>query len=146
LVWDDVTGKWEQPTDNWGELRFCSAAPGVGAEWTDDGARREPRHLKSRPQGEWRQVPIAPPLTRILRAHLDQFSTGLESRVFTGVRGGELPSITYRRVWDKARFAALTHAEYESPREAPSSRLMRRAPLRNRTVDLLLTIDMSTAT
>jgi integrase len=27
LVWDDVTGRWEQPADNWGELRFCSAAP-----------------------------------------------------------------------------------------------------------------------
>lgn len=56
LVGDADTGKWEEPADNWGELRFCSAAPEVGAEWTDDGTRREQRHLKSRPAGEWRRV------------------------------------------------------------------------------------------
>jgi integrase len=114
-VWNDDTDNWEEPPDNWGELRFCSAAPEAGAEWTDDGARREHRHLKSRPVGEWRRVPVAPPLTRILRAHLREFGTGPGGRVFTGVQGGELASITYRRVWDKARLAALTPAEYASP-------------------------------
>ena len=38
-----------------------------------------------------------------------------EGRVFSGVQRGELPSITYRRVWDKARNAALAPAEYASP-------------------------------
>jgi len=113
LVRKNDTGGWEEPADNWGELRFCSAAPEAGAEWTNDGARREQRHLKSRPVGEWRRVPVAPPLTRILRAHLRQFGT--DGRVFTGVQGGELASITYRRVWDKARGAALSPAEYVSP-------------------------------
>jgi integrase len=112
---NDATGEWEEPDDNWGELRFCSAATEVGAEWTDDGARREHRHLKSRPEGEWRIVPIAPPLTRILRAHLNQFGTGPEARVFSGIHRGELASVTYRRVWDNARSAALTPAEYASP-------------------------------
>lgn len=85
------------------------------AEWTDDGARREQRHLKSRPAGEWRRVPIAPPLTRLLRAHLETFGTGPGGRVFSGVHGDELASITYRRAWDKARRAVLTPGEYASP-------------------------------
>lgn len=115
LVQNDTTGEWEEPTDNWGELRFCSASTEIGAEWTDDNARREHRQLKSRPIGEWRRVPVAPPLTRILRSHLDQFGTGPDALVFSGVQRGELASITYRRVWDKARGAALTPAEYASP-------------------------------
>jgi len=115
LIRNDATGNWEEPADNWGELRFCSAATEIGAEWTDDSTRREHRHLKSRPMGEWRRVPIAPPLTRILRSHLDKFGTGPDGRVFSGVHRGELASITYRRAWDKARRAALTPAEYASP-------------------------------
>ena len=115
LVWNAASGKWEEPADHWAELRFCSAAPEVGAEWTDDGTRREQRHLKSRPAGEWRRVPVPPPLTRLLRAHLEAFGTGPGGRVFSGVHGGELASITYRRVWDKARRAALTSGEYASP-------------------------------
>jgi integrase len=112
LVRNAATGQWEEPADNWGELRFCSAAPEVGAEWTDDGARREQRHLKSRPIGEWRRVPVAPPLTRILRTHLKTFGTGPGGRVFSGVHGDELASITYRRVWDKARHTVLTSSEH----------------------------------
>jgi hypothetical protein len=115
LIWNAATGKWEEPADNWGELRFCSAAPEVGTEWTNDGTRREQRHLKSRPAGEWRRVPVPPPLTRLLRAHLETFGTGPGGRVFSGVHGGELASITYRRVWDKARRGALTSGEYASP-------------------------------
>jgi integrase len=65
--------------------------------------------------GEWRRAPVPPPLTRILRAHLDRFGTRPSGRAFSGIRGDELASITYRRVWDKARRAALTPAEYASP-------------------------------
>ena len=82
LVRNNDTGECAEPADNWGELRFCSAAPEAGAEWTDDGTRREQRHLKSRPVGEWRRVPVAPPLTRILRAHVRQFGAGPGGRVF----------------------------------------------------------------
>jgi len=115
LVRNDATGKWEEPADNWGELRFCSAATEIGAEWTDDDTRREHRSLKSRAVGEWRRVPIAPPLTRILRSHLDEFGAGPDGRVFSGIHRGELASITYRRVWGKARCSALAPAEYASP-------------------------------
>ena len=115
LIWNDVTDKWEEPADNWGELRFCSAATEIGAEWTNDDTRREHRHLKSRAVGEWRRVPIAPPLTRILGSHLDEFGTGPDGRVFSGIHRGELASITYRRAWNKARRTALTPADYASP-------------------------------
>lgn len=115
LVWNEDTGTWVEPEDDWGELRFCSAAPEVGAEWTDDGARREHRGLKSRAAGEWRRVPSAPPLTRLLRRHLEEFGTGPGDRLFYGVRGGELAAITYRRAWDRARATALSPAEYASP-------------------------------
>jgi len=116
LVRNATTGGWEEPTDNWGKLRFCSAAPEVGSEWTDDGTRRERRQqLKSRPVGEWRVVPVPPPLTRLLRTHLEAFGIGPGGRVFSGVYGDELASITYRRVWDKARRAALTPSDYASP-------------------------------
>jgi integrase len=115
LAQNATTGNWEEPADNWGKLRFCTAAPEVGAVWTDDGARREHRHPKSRPVGEWRRVPIPPPLTRLLRMHLTMCGTGPGDRLFSGVYGSELASITYRRAWDKARCAALTPAEYASP-------------------------------
>jgi integrase len=115
LVLNKATGCLDEPIDNWGELRFCSAATEIGAEWTDDNARREHRQLKSRAIGEWRRVPVAPPLTRLMRAHLERFGGPPTGRVFSGVRGGELASVTYRRVWDRARQAALTPAEYASP-------------------------------
>jgi hypothetical protein len=46
-VRNEETGEWQEPADNWGELRFKSAAPEAGAEWTDDGQIRDHRHLKS---------------------------------------------------------------------------------------------------
>jgi integrase len=115
LVRDEETGETEEPDGAWGELRFSTAAPEVGAEWTDDGQRHDHRQLKARAAGEWRHVPIAPPLVRILRQHLDDFGHGRGGLVFTGVHGGELSSATYRRVWDRARGQALTPAEYASP-------------------------------
>jgi integrase len=60
LVWNETTTEWEEPADDWGSLRFSSAAPEVGAEWTNNGARREQRRLKARAEGEWRHVPTAP--------------------------------------------------------------------------------------
>jgi integrase len=60
-------------------------------------------------------VPVHPELAKLLRDHLTQVGTAPDGRLFSGVRGGELPTITYRRPWIKAREAALTAAEQRSP-------------------------------
>jgi integrase len=117
LVWDDSTRQCEEPDepDGWGELHLRNAAPDAGREWTDSGTERETRQLKHRGDGETRVVPIHPELVKLLRAHLEEFGTASDGRLFTGVRGPELPTITYRRAWIKARRAALTPEEYASP-------------------------------
>jgi integrase len=104
-----------QDDDEWGALHLRAATPDVGSDWTDDGSQRERRHLKHRAEGDSRIVPVHPELSRILRAHLGQFGTASDGRLFTGVRGGELPTITYRRAWIKARHMALTASEQASP-------------------------------
>jgi integrase len=101
--------------DGWGELHIRGATPDAGGEWTDDGSPRERRQLKHRAEGDSRIVPAHPELTELLREHLDRFGTATDSSLFGGVRGGELPTITYRRAWTKARQTALTEAEQASP-------------------------------
>jgi integrase len=101
--------------DDWGELHIRSATPDAGSEWTDDGSMREMRQLKHRAEGDSRIVPTHPELTRLLRLHLANFVTEPDGRLFGGVRGGELPTITYRRAWIKARRTALSAAEQASP-------------------------------
>ncbi|MDA8318563.1 MAG: integrase [Actinomycetota bacterium] len=136
LILNAATGEWEEPADDWGELWFCSTAPEVGIEWTDDGTRREQRHLKSRPVGEWRRVSVPPPLTRILRAHLARFGTGRDGRIFTGVQGGELASITYRRSWHRARHDVLTSAEHRETCKNVACDVVLASPLARRVYDL----------
>jgi hypothetical protein len=96
LIWNEATQSWDEPAedDDWGDLHFRGAAPDAGGEWTDDGSHRELRQLKQRAVGDSRIVPTPPPLTRILRAHIRDFGTAPDGRLFTGVRGGELPTIT----------------------------------------------------
>jgi integrase len=112
-VWDEESPLQRDP--DWGELHIRSATPDAGSEWTDDGSPRERRQLKHCPEGDSRIVPVHPELTRLLRDHLAEFGTAPDGRLFSGVRGGELPTITYRRAWIKAREAALTAAEQGSP-------------------------------
>ena len=101
--------------EEWGELHIRSATPDAGSEWTDDGSVRERRQLKHRPEGDSRIVPTHPELTALLREHLAKFGVPPDGRLFGGVRGGELPTITYRRAWTKARRMALGEAEQASP-------------------------------
>jgi integrase len=54
-------------------------------------------------------------LARLLRDHLAQFGTPPDGRLFSGVRGGELATVTYRGAWSRARQNALTAAEQASP-------------------------------
>ncbi|GAB3479884.1 hypothetical protein [Nocardiopsis coralliicola] len=64
-----------------------------------------------------RPVLCPPELTRILREreHLAEYGAGAGGLVFTGVKGGRLPTITYRRAWRHARRQALTEQEQRSP-------------------------------
>lgn len=116
-AWDEESQQWQDPPDDqeWGDLHIRSATPDAGREWTDDGSLRERRQLKHRADGDSRIVPTHPELTRLLRDHLAKFGTAPDGRLFGGVRGGELPTITYRRAWTKARQASLTAAEQASP-------------------------------
>ncbi|WP_182883275.1 tyrosine-type recombinase/integrase [Microbispora sp. H10949] len=115
LIRNPDTGELEAPADSWGELHLVKAAPYAGRDWTDTGDAREERALKHRAEGQSRTVPLPPPLVRILRAHLAEFSDGPGGRLFYGVQGGELPFITYRRAWKAARKTALTEKEFASP-------------------------------
>ena len=116
-TWDAERHLWQDPPedDDWGELHLRTATPDAGSEWTDDGNSRERRQLKHRAEGDTRIVPTHPELTRLLREHLASFGPATDGRLFAGVRGGELPTITYRRAWIKARQVALTAAEQASP-------------------------------
>ncbi len=46
---------------------------------------------------------------------MKEFGTAPDRSLFTGIRGGELPTITYRRAWAAARKTALTPEEQRSP-------------------------------
>jgi integrase len=103
------------PEAGWGELLISETAPNAGAAWTDSNQRRDRRHLKQRGRGEVRAVPCPPPLTELLHAHLARFGTTSDGRLFRSLTGGDVSESTIGRVWDRARRAALTEAEYSSP-------------------------------
>ncbi len=104
-----------EQANEWGELHLRNATPDTGRDWTDDGSARERRQLKHRAEGDSRIVPVHPELAHLLRDHLAQFCAADDGRLFSGVRGGELATVTYRRAWIKARQDALTAAEQASP-------------------------------
>jgi integrase len=115
LVWDEKARCFREPDDDWGELHLRTARPDVGRQWTDDGGGRDRRGLKHRAEGEIRRVPCPPPLTRLLREYIAVFAGEPADLLFRGVQGRSLPSITYRRAWDRARKAALQAEGYRSP-------------------------------
>jgi integrase len=87
--------------------RVCAQRKQSVSGWRTSSCRTK------RPEGDTRIVPVHPELTRLLIDHL-ALGTAPDGRLFSGVRGGELPTITYRRAWIKARQAALTPAEQAS--------------------------------
>lgn len=103
------------PSSGWGEIVLEESRPDAGREWTDSGRQRDERQLKHRARGETRRVPCPPELTALLQNHVQRFSTDEDGRLFSGDRGGELPSITYGRVWRRAREAAFTPKVAASP-------------------------------
>lgn len=103
------------PVGEFGWLHLENAAPDTGKHWSDSGRQRDQRGLKHRAVGETRRVPCAPELAQLLREHLERWGTDDEGRLFTGEHGGELATITYVRLWDRARVAALTPEQAVSP-------------------------------
>ncbi|WP_150241370.1 tyrosine-type recombinase/integrase [Nocardiopsis quinghaiensis] len=100
----------------WGTLYVGEVTPDARPEFTDDGTSRDTRKSpKQRGEGEVRPVPCDPELTRLLWEHMEKFGTDPKGRLFTGIRGGPLATITYRRAWEWAREEALSDAEAASP-------------------------------
>ncbi|MCA1671719.1 MAG: tyrosine-type recombinase/integrase [Actinobacteria bacterium] len=101
--------------DGWGQLILSRSAPTTGASWSDSGDRRDDRQLKHRATGDVRVVPCPPQLVHLFRAHLAEFGTDSEGRLFRGARGGQLSESVYSRAWQKAREIALSTAQVVSP-------------------------------
>ena len=95
------------PSSGWGQLTLTASLPRSARAWTGNGAPREPRGLKHRPEGAIRTVPIPPQLARLLRWHLRAFGCAADGRLFRGARGGPLSESLYGRTWHQARAAAI---------------------------------------
>ncbi|MEV7091818.1 integrase [Amycolatopsis sp. NPDC051045] len=97
------------PESGWGDLRLERARPEVEAEWTNSGEASEEGPLKHRAEKEGRNVPCPPELTALLQAHLSQFGTAPDGRLFRGARnGGRVRSTVYGRTWAAARGIVFT--------------------------------------
>ena len=104
------------PAEGWGEFHLDRAEPHAGKEWTDSGENRDQRQLKQRERGETRTAPCPPELTALIHAHIAEFGTGPDGRIFAGERNHhELPKLTYMRAWKRAREEAFTPEVAASP-------------------------------
>ncbi len=104
------------PDEGWGEFHLDGADPYAGKEWTDTGRSRDRRQLKQRERGESRTAPCPPELTALIQAHLAEFGTTPDGRLFVGDRNhDELPKLTVVRVWSRAREAAFVPEVVASP-------------------------------
>ena len=114
------------PESGWGQLDLLGSTPYAGAAWTDSGQANEDRQLKHRGVSDTRPVPAPPELVEILRHHIATFPASPDGRLFVtrvGRAGVPLPPPftkplsmgTAYRVWDVARTATFTGAEYASP-------------------------------
>lgn len=119
LVFDEASGKWKEPPedDDWGELFVGPVSPEVARDWTDDGETRDTRDRpKHRAEGEVRgPIPIPPVQVRLYRAHLANYGTGTDGRLFSGVKADRVPGLTIRTVLKRARAKVLTDAEQKTP-------------------------------
>lgn len=103
------------PSEGWGELVLSESRPEVGSGWTDDGKPYEERGLKRRARKATRTIPIPPVLVAPLRAHMDEFGTAPDGRLFRAVEGGRVRSTEYTDMWRQARREALTLEEAATP-------------------------------
>lgn len=113
------------PENGWGELLLTGSTQYVGS-WGDGDDVREDRGLKHRSRTSTRRVPVCPELVSLLRTHLTRFACDTDGRLFVtrtgserspvpGGFGGPVSSASYGNTWRKARRAALTKTQSESP-------------------------------
>ena len=91
---------------------------------TDHGTSRQERGLKHRADNETRTIPIPPELVKLLRAHIKNYGTTPDGRVFQTTRGGIIQDSAYSAVWAQA-------ARRPSPRRSTAPRSAA-APTTNR--------------
>lgn len=60
-------------------------------------------------------MPCPSELTKILLDHLREHGVDAEGKLFRGEQGGEVPLITWNRVWQRARLATLAEPVAASP-------------------------------
>lgn len=104
------------PAEGWGEFHLDGAEPYAGKDWTDSGENRDKRQLKQRERGETRTAPCPPELTAMIHAHIDEFGTTPDGRLFVGDRNHkQLPKSTVNKVWKRARQEMFTELVAASP-------------------------------
>ncbi|MEU7663355.1 tyrosine-type recombinase/integrase [Streptomyces lincolnensis] len=103
------------PEKGWGVLTLRETRPVSGKTWTDSGQRHDKRGLKMRDPEADRPVPIPPILVAMLRAHVKEFGTAADGRVFQNERGGLVGTSSYWRVWEEARPLAFPPHKVASP-------------------------------
>jgi integrase len=112
--------------DAWGTLELLGSTQTAGALWTDTGVSTEDRALKHRARRATRLAPAPPELVDLLHYHIQEFPPGVRGRLFVARAGRAGVPVTppfaspqsmgvVYRVWDRARRAAFTDAEYASP-------------------------------
>ena len=92
------------PDEGWGVAFVRSAITSPGPRFTADGTALETKGLKHRAVNAVREVPLAPRLVELLRAHLVRFPP-IEGRVFSNGAGRPIASSNYGPVWIRARQA-----------------------------------------
>ncbi|MEU9172604.1 site-specific integrase [Streptomyces sp. NPDC048420] len=103
------------PEEGWGVLTLKETRPVSGKKWTDSGKRHDRRGLKMRDPETDRPVPIPPILVAMLRAHVKEFGTAADGRVFQNERGDLVGTSSYWRVWQEARQYAFPPHKVASP-------------------------------
>ncbi|MFG2831142.1 tyrosine-type recombinase/integrase [Streptomyces sp. NPDC048434] len=103
------------PEKGWGTLTLRETRPVSGKKWTDSGKRHDKRGLKAREPDADRPVPAPPLLVALLRAHIMEFGTAKDGRLFANERGDVLGTSSYWRVWQEARPIGLPPDKAVSP-------------------------------
>ena len=99
----------------WGKLCLAGSTPYAAPIWTNEGEDSPRKALKHRAKNESRTVPACPELVAHLRAHVDEFGTAADGRLFIRANGGLMRYATFASVWARTREAVLTPTQFRSP-------------------------------